>query len=508
MSASSVPSSAFSPAAVSAAAAAVAAGAVSVLAPAGAATWLSLAAAVGAGAGAAFSWMSHSAQQRAIAASVRDIADARTTAQEIVAGIERLSAGDWAPAANEPACVRQLRMQLESARNGEAGSLRGELAALASRVAPVGDTAASRASVTRFLDDLRSAVEKLAAQDLTVRLHGTYGSTLDAVGESFNATVALLDASFQEVTGSAHQASSTAREISSGSQSLAESATEQASSLQEISASLQETSSMARQNSANATQARGLADGARSSAAAGVTEMKRLLDAVDRIKSSSDATMKIIKTIDEIAFQTNLLALNAAVEAARAGDAGRGFAVVAEEVRNLALRSAESARNTSQMIEAAAHNASDGVDSARRVATQLADIDAAISKVGEVMAEISVASDQQLQAVQQINTGVEQVNTVTMRAAASAEESASASTELSGQASNLLAMVSAFRLSVASAPVITRPASRSSARPAARTVGTKSVAASSPKPRAVAAAPRAKDLIPFGDDDLDALSSF
>jgi methyl-accepting chemotaxis protein len=366
----------------------------------------------------------------------------------------------------------------------------------------------SCAAVTRFLDDLRSAVEKLAAQDLTVRLHGSYGSTLDAVTESFNATVALLDAAFQEVTGSAHQATSTAREISSGSQSLAESATEQASSLQEISASLQETSSMARQNSANATQARGLADGARTSAAAGVTEMKRLLDAVDRIKSSSDATMKIIKTIDEIAFQTNLLALNAAVEAARAGDAGRGFAVVAEEVRNLALRSAESARNTSQMIEAAAHNASDGVDSARRVATQLSDIDAAISKVGEVMAEISVASDQQLQAVQQINTGVEQVNTVTMRAAANAEESASASTELSGQASNLLAMVSAFRLSVASSPVITRSTSRPAARSVSRPAAARTAALSAPKPRAAAAAPRAKDLIPFGDDDMDALSSF
>ena len=156
------------------------------------------------------------------------------------------------------------------------------------------------------------------------------------------------------------QVSSASGQVSSASQSLAEGATEQAAGLQETSSSLEEMSSMTKQNADNAQQASTLAGEARKAANVGTESMNRMNGAIQEIQKSSDETAKIIKVIDEIAFQTNLLALNAAVEAARAGEAGKGFAVVAEEVRNLAMRSAEAAKNTANMIEESVKNSKNG----------------------------------------------------------------------------------------------------------------------------------------------------
>jgi methyl-accepting chemotaxis protein len=245
----------------------------------------------------------------------------------------------------------------------------------------------------------------------------------------------------------AEQVTSAAGQISSGSQSLAQGSSEQASSLEEISSSLQEMAAMTKQNAGNATEAKGLTDGTQTSVVRGVDSMHRLSEAIDKIKASSDATAKIIKTIDEIAFQTNLLALNAAVEAARAGDAGKGFAVVAEEVRNLAMRSAEAAKNTANMIEDSVKNADNGVSLNQEVLKNLEEINGQVKKVGEVMAEIAAASDQQSQGVDQVNTAVEQMNQVTQQTAANAEESASAAEELSSQAAEMKSMVASFELS-------------------------------------------------------------
>jgi cell pole-organizing protein PopZ len=169
--------------------------------------------------------------------------------------------------------------------------------------------------------------------------------------------------------------------------------------------------------------------------------MTRMGDAITRIKSSSDQTAKIIKTIDEIAFQTNLLALNAAVEAARAGDAGKGFAVVAEEVRNLAQRSAEAAKNTAALIEESQQNANNGVSVSNEVAGILSGIVESVQKLSQLIGEVSAASDEQSKGIEQIGTAVTEMDKLTQSNAANAEESASASEELAAQAKELGEMV-------------------------------------------------------------------
>jgi methyl-accepting chemotaxis protein len=229
--------------------------------------------------------------------------------------------------------------------------------------------------------------------------------------------------------------------VSSASQSLAEGATEQAAGLEETSSSLEEMSAMTKQNADNAQQANVLAAEAKKAANNGAEAMGRMSSAITSIQKSSDETAKIIKVIDEIAFQTNLLALNAAVEAARAGEAGKGFAVVAEEVRNLAMRSAEAAKNTSAMIEESVKNSKNGVDISVEVGKVLTDIVASIGKTTDLVAEIAAASQEQARGVDQVNTAVSQMDKVTQQNAANAEESASASEELSAQAASMKEIV-------------------------------------------------------------------
>jgi len=282
-----------------------------------------------------------------------------------------------------------------------------------------------------------------------------------------------ISAELMEVTerlsAASGQTSSAAEQVSASSQIQAQGSSEQAASLEEASAALEEISSMTKRNAESASNARVLSGEARNLAEEGARrteDMKTATRAIEEasaemgrsiagIKTSSDDVSKIIKTIDEIAFQTNILALNAAVEAARAGESGAGFSVVAEEVRNLARRSADAAKETARMIEASVAQSTHGVEVNQHVSARITEIsqksagvhaslDQIVAKVREVdslVGLIDSSTREQTTGLEQIVQSVSQMDTVTQNNAAGAEETASAAEELSAQALELRAAV-------------------------------------------------------------------
>jgi methyl-accepting chemotaxis protein len=194
---------------------------------------------------------------------------------------------------------------------------------------------------------------------------------------------------------------------------------------------------MTKQNAGNATQADSLMKQANQVVQKANGSMESLTSSMREITIASEETSKIIKTIDEIAFQTNLLALNAAVEAARAGEAGAGFAVVAEEVRNLAMRAADAAKNTSGLIEGTVKKIKDGSNLVMKTNEAFAEVAVSASKVGELVGEIAAASQEQAHGIDQISRAVVEMDKVTQQTAANAEESASASEEMNAQAEHM-----------------------------------------------------------------------
>ncbi len=244
--------------------------------------------------------------------------------------------------------------------------------------------------------------------------------------------------SLSEATG---QVGSASRQVSSASQQLAEGSTEQAASIEQTSASMEEMSSMTRQNATNATEADRLMKAANQIVSQADASMGELTQSMAEISKASDEIGKIIKTIDEIAFQTNLLALNAAVEAARAGEAGAGFAVVADEVRNLAMRAADAAKNTAELIEGTVKKINAGSAIVNDTNEAFVKVTESASKVGELLADISAASVEQAQGIEQVNKAISEMDKVTQQNAANAEQSASASEQMSAQAAQMNQMV-------------------------------------------------------------------
>ena len=237
------------------------------------------------------------------------------------------------------------------------------------------------------------------------------------------------------------QVASTAFEVSSASQTLAEGSTEQAASIEKTSASLEEMSSMIKQNAHNSGQAHSLMKEAAVSVQTASVSMYELISSMSQILKASDETSKIIKTIDEIAFQTNLLALNAAVEAARAGQAGAGFAVVADEVRNLALRAAEAAKTTANLIKGTSNKVREGSEHVNQSNAVFSSVADSISKIRDLISEIAAASSEQAKGIEQVSIAVSEMDKITLQNAASAEESASAAEEMNAQAEQMKSMI-------------------------------------------------------------------
>ena len=307
----------------------------------------------------------------------------------------------------------------------------------------IGSLAKSFARLVTSTREQAAVIERVADTDLTVEV--PVRSEKDLMGIKLSKLVSDLNETMIKIASASEQVASGSMQVSESSMSLSQGATEQASSIEELSASLEEISSQTKLNADNANNANQLAEDAKE-CCLGNERMQEMLKAIEEINSSSANISKIIKVIDDIAFQTNILALNAAVEAARAGQHGKGFAVVAEEVRNLAARSANAAKETTDMIESSIKKSEDGTIISKEAAEALKKIVDDIDKVANLVNNIAVASNEQASGIEQINQGIMQVSQVVQTNSAISEEGAAASEELSSQAALLQDMVARFKL--------------------------------------------------------------
>ncbi|QHI72374.1 methyl-accepting chemotaxis protein [Aminipila terrae] len=271
---------------------------------------------------------------------------------------------------------------------------------------------------------------------------GQYSNIFQAMR---NINVNLSNA-ISQINEAADQVAIGADQMSAGAQALSQGAVEQASSVEELSTTITDIARHINDNSQNIHEADQLVDNTAKEVAACDQHMKNMMVAMGDISDNSSRIGNIIKTIEDIAFQTNILALNAAVEAARAGEAGKGFAVVADEVRNLAQKSAEAAKDTTELISNAIGAVEKGTGIAGATAESLRNIVNQAEQLTEVIEKVSKASDEQAEAVAQVSLGVDQVSVVVQRNSATAEESAATSEELNGQSRMLKELVGQFTL--------------------------------------------------------------
>ena len=308
----------------------------------------------------------------------------------------------------------------------------------------IGQTIKGAVLYIRHMSSVTEKLRSIADGDLTVDIDVL--SDADIMGKSMEAMTQNLNRMFMEIISSTNQVSLGSKQVADGAQSLAQGSTEQAASIQELSGSIAEIAERTKTNAATADETYKMSDIIMGNAEKGSRQMDEMITAVGEINEASKNIGRIIKTIDDIAFQTNILALNAAVEAARAGQHGKGFAVVAEEVRNLASKSAEAAKNTGDMIQNSMEKAELGSRIAAETAASLTDIVNGVKVSGLHVADIAKASDEQAIGISQINTGIYQVAQVIQQNSATAEESAAASEEMNGQSEILKQLVSRFKL--------------------------------------------------------------
>jgi len=301
-------------------------------------------------------------------------------------------------------------------------------------------------SISRPIGQLVEGANHIANGDLNVTVEATTKDEIGTLAATFGSMVDQINEVMVNISSAADQVAAGSKQVSDSSMSLSQGATEQASSIEQLTASIEEISVQTKQNAQSANQANELAENAKTNAAQGNSQMQEMQKAMIEINQSSSNISKIIKVIDEIAFQTNILALNAAVEAARAGQHGKGFAVVAEEVRNLAARSANAAKETTAMIESSIKKVEDGTKIANETAQALNKIVGGVTEVAALVNNIAVASNEQAAGIAQINQGISQVSQVVQSNSATSEESAAASEELSSQAEMLKDNVSRFKL--------------------------------------------------------------
>ncbi|MDR1116963.1 MAG: methyl-accepting chemotaxis protein [Oscillospiraceae bacterium] len=308
----------------------------------------------------------------------------------------------------------------------------------------IGSTIGSASIFVGRITEISKQLTAISDGDLTQEIKLL--SEQDTMGMALKNMLENLNSMFSEINTSSEQVSSGSQQIASGAQLLASGSTEQAATIQELSSSISEISTAITEASSSAQKAAELANEVKGKALQGSDQMTQMMVAVGEINDASQNISKVIKVIDDIAFQTNILALNAAVEAARAGSAGKGFAVVAEEVRSLAAKSAEAAKETGALIESSISKAGLGVKIAQGTSESLKEIVDGIMVSSQISSEIAQSTSNQSSAIAQINVGIDQVAQVVQQNSATAEESAAASEELSGQSDMLRQLIAQFKL--------------------------------------------------------------
>lgn len=298
------------------------------------------------------------------------------------------------------------------------------------------------------LTDVAEVIRQLAQGDLTSAIDKEYSGLFGQLKSDVNGTVENLRDMVQQIRDGASNISVSASEISHGNTDLSQRTEEQASSLEETASSMEQMTSAVRSSADNARQANQLAYGAREQAEAGGEVVGRAVDAMGEINSASKKIADIIGVIDEIAFQTNLLALNAAVEAARAGEQGRGFAVVAAEVRNLAQRSAQAAKEIKTLIKDSVEKVELGSQLVGDSGKTLNEIVMAVKKVSDIIEEMAAAAQEQSSGIEQVNKAIAQLDEVTQQNAALVEEAAASSEAMDEQAQSLRELMAFFNTGV------------------------------------------------------------
>ena len=305
---------------------------------------------------------------------------------------------------------------------------------------------------------LAGGLEQLSSGNLTFRLRQTFSPAYEKLQADFNQAIAKVQATMQGIAGTAGGIRGGAREVSSASDDLARRTERQAASLEETAAAVEEITATVRKSADGAGEARDVASRAHTQAVQSGDVVCEAVEAMAQIENSARQITQIIGVIDEIAFQTNLLALNAGVEAARAGDAGRGFAVVATEVRALAQRSADAAKEIKALIMASSGQVETGVDLVRRTGEALEKIVGQVARLNGLVSDIAGAAQEQSVAMQQVSTTVTDMDRTTQQNAAMVEEASAASVALATEADTLARLIGQFRVDAGDAPAAPAPA--------------------------------------------------
>jgi methyl-accepting chemotaxis protein len=317
------------------------------------------------------------------------------------------------------------------------------------------------------MEAIAGGLAKLSDGDLTYRLDQEFPEAYKRLRMDFNGAIAQLEEAMGTIVQAANSIGAGSDEIASAADDLSRRSEQQAASLEETAAALDEITATVKRSSAGANEASKVVGSTRTDAERSSVVVRNAVDAMNEIEKSSQSISQIIGVIDEIAFQTNLLALNAGVEAARAGEAGRGFAVVAQEVRALAQRSADAAKEIKTLISTSSQQVNQGVSMVGQTGEALQAIVVKVGEIDALVSEIAASGQEQATGLNQVNAAVNQMDQTVQQNAAMVEQSTAASHALKGEAGNLMGMISKFRVGGAASAVSAASGGRSTSRPAA-----------------------------------------